>query len=101
MRKLSLFLAALFIVTLQACIYRMDIDQGNRIDQAKLEQLKVGMTRAQVRFLLGDAAINDHYHANQSHYVYYLFQGKQKVSELKTMTLTYENDVLAKIEGTL
>lgn len=101
MRKLSLFLAGLFIVTLQACVYRMDIDQGNRIEQAKLEQLKVGMTRAQVRFLLGDAAINDHYHANQSHYIYYHHNGEQQVSELKSMTLTYENDVLVKIEGSL
>jgi outer membrane protein assembly factor BamE len=101
MRKLSLFLSAVAIVTLQACIYRMDIPQGNRIDASSLEQLKPGMTRSQVVFLLGEAAINDQYHANQAHYVYYLYQGEQQTSELKTMTLTYEDNVLVEIEGTL
>lgn len=101
MRKLSLFLAGLIIITLQACVYRMDIDQGNRIDQAKLEQLTIGMTRSQVRFLLGEAAINDGYHTDQSHYVYYLHKGKQRETELKTMTLTYKDSVLTKIEGAL
>lgn len=101
MRNFIPFLAALLIVTLQGCIYRMDIPQGNRIEQAKLEQLKLGMTRDQVVFLLGEAAINDQYHADQSHYVYYLYKGEQKVSEVKTMVLTYEDNVLTKIEGAL
>ncbi len=79
----------------------MDIPQGNRIEQSSLDQLKTGMTREQVIFLLGDAAIKDQYHANQAHYVYYLYKGKEQVSELRSMVLTYDNDILVNIEGTL
>lgn len=79
----------------------MDVPQGNRIDQDKIEQLKTGMTRSQVIFLLGEAAVNDQYHSNKAHYVYYLYRGKDKTSELKTMTLTYDNNILVSIEGGL
>ncbi|MBT3205294.1 MAG: outer membrane protein assembly factor BamE, partial [Gammaproteobacteria bacterium] len=79
----------------------MDIPQGNQIDPQKLEQLKTGMTKSQVEFLLGSAAINDQYHANQAHYVYYLFNGKERTTELKKMILTYDADILVNIEGKL
>lgn len=102
MKIVSFIVAALLIVSLQACVYRMDIDQGNRIDAGKLDQLKVGMTRSQVRFLLGDAAINDLHHANQAHYVYYLFDGEKKQTEMRTMILTYDDKgVLTDIQGSL
>jgi len=101
MRKLVLIVVGVLIVTLQACVYRMDIPQGNRIDQTNLDKLEIGMSRSQVVFLLGDAAINDHHHANQAHYVYYLYQGKERRSDLKTMVLTYDNDTLVDIKGSL
>jgi len=53
MRIRLLLLVGFLIITLQACIYRMDIPQGNQIDPKKLEQLKTGMTKSQVEFLLG------------------------------------------------
>lgn len=95
------FAIAAMIISLQACIYRMDIPQGNRVEAEKLEQLTTGMTRDQVEFLLGQAAINDPYHANKAHYVYYLFDGKEQATELKTMVLTFEDDLLIDIEGRL
>ncbi len=79
----------------------MDIPQGNQIDEQKLAQLKTGMTRKQVEFLLGTPAVSDQYHANQSHYVYYLYKGNEKISELKSMILTYESDKLIDIKGEL
>ena len=79
----------------------MDIDQGNRIDAAELEKLRPGMTRQQVEFLLGKAAINDPYNADQAHYVYYLFDGETRQAETRTMILTYQDDVLISIDGKL
>lgn len=101
MQLKPLILAVFLIITLQACVYRMNIPQGNQIDQHKLSQLKTGMTKTQVEFLLGSAAINDINHANQAHYVYYLYKGDEKVSELKTMILTYDADILIDIKGEL
>ena len=97
----TIFIFVLAIVTLQSCVYRMDIHQGNRIEADKLEQLKTGMTRDQVEFLLGQAAIKDLYHANQSHYIYYLYDGDKQQAEQKTMVLTFDQDILVSIEGSL
>ena len=97
----TVFILGLAIITLQSCVYRIDIPQGNRIEPDKLQQLSIGMTRDQVEFLLGQAAIKDLYHANQAHYVYYLYDGKQQLSEQKTMILTFDKDILIDIEGNL
>ena len=101
MRLIHFFIYLLAIVSLSACVYRMDIDQGNRIEAAKLEQLQTGMTRKQVEFLLGKAAVNDLFNANQAHYIYYLYHGEERQAEQRTMILTYQDDVLVTIEGAL
>jgi outer membrane protein assembly factor BamE len=79
----------------------MDIPQGNEIDAHKLSQLKTGMTRSQVEFLLGSPAISDLHHANQAHYVYYLREGKKQTSTVKSMILTYQDNILVDIDGAL
>ena len=48
--RLAAIAAACFLA---ACVYRMDIQQGNLLDAEQVDQLEVGMTRSQVRFLLG------------------------------------------------
>ena len=98
--KIALISIALSI-SASACVYRPDINQGNHIDAEKLNQLATGMTRSQVEFLLGRAAINDPLHANKAHYIYYLLDGDTQQTEQKTMILTYEDDVLVNIEGSL
>ena len=46
-------LALLAPASLTGCVYRMNIQQGNYLDGKTVDQLKVGMTRSQVRYLLG------------------------------------------------
>jgi len=82
------------IVTLSACVYRLDIPQGNRIDAEVIAQL-------QVEFLLGEPAIKDPYHAGVWHYVYYLKSGKDGSIEKRVLTLRFTNDQLSSIEGSL
>lgn len=101
MRLFHYLFAFLIIVTSHACVYRMDIPQGNRIEADKLQQLEIGMTRKQVEFLLGKPAISDPYHSNEAYYIYYLYKGDSEQAEEKTMVLTYENDTLVKIDGKL
>ena len=79
----------------------MDIPQGNRIDPALLEQLEIGMSRNQVEFLLGTPAVVDPYQPDKWHYVYYLKTGDDGEIEKSRMTLTFSNDLLSKIDGTL
>ena len=98
--RLLLFIGTT-IITLSACIYRMDIPQGNRIDPVLVEQLEIGMSRSQVRFLLGTPAIVDLYHPDQWHYVFYLKTSADGNYEKRVMSLTFQGDLLADIEGTL
>ena len=94
-------IAGCAIVALSACVYRMDIPQGNRIDARVLAQLELGMTRNQVKFLLGSPAVVDPYHPDQWHYIVYLKKGNETEVELKRMTLWFEGDALAQVEGSL
>jgi len=77
----------------------MDIPQGNRIDASLVEQLEIGMSRKQVKFLLGTPAIVDLYRPDQWHYIYFLKTGDDGEIEQKRMTLTFSNDLLSNIEG--
>ena len=96
-----LLLAGLAIVTLQGCVYRMDIPQGNRIDPALLDRLEMGMTRNQVKFLLGTPAVIDPYRPERWHYVYFLKTGRDQKIEKHNMTLVFSGEELTTIEGSL
>ncbi len=60
---------------LAGCVYRMDIQQGNYLDGHTVRQLKVGMTRVQVRYLLGTPMIKDVFDTDRWDYVYYFKRG--------------------------
>ncbi|MCP4494020.1 MAG: outer membrane protein assembly factor BamE [Gammaproteobacteria bacterium] len=87
------------IVTSSGCLYRMDILQGNRINAEVIDQLKLGMSRRQVEFLLGKPAIVDIYHPGTWHYVYFLRSGDDLSEHKRLMSLKFENDLLKDIKG--
>jgi outer membrane protein assembly factor BamE len=89
------------IVTSSACVYRLDIPQGNRIDAEDIAQLEIGMTTRQVEFLLGKPAISDLYHSDVWHYVYYFKAGSNGLIDKRVMTLRFTDDLLSSIEGSL
>ncbi|MDA8347364.1 MAG: outer membrane protein assembly factor BamE [Pseudomonadota bacterium] len=72
--RLAALLAALSGL-LAGCVYRMPIQQGNYLDGHTVRQLKVGMTRVQVRYLLGTPMIQDVFDTNRWDYVYYFKRG--------------------------
>ena len=49
--------------------HKIDIQQGNYVDQAMVAKLKAEMTRSQVRFILGTPLIADVFHQNRWDYV--------------------------------
>ena len=79
----------------------MDIPQGNRIDAGLVNQLELGMSRNQVKFLLGSPAVEDLYHPDRWHYIYYYKTGKTGEVEKRNMTLHFTNDLLSGFDGTL
>lgn len=64
-----------FSTLLAGCVYRMDIQQGNYLDGHTVRELKVGMTRAQVRYLLGTPMIQDVFDTDRWDYIYYFKRG--------------------------
>lgn len=76
--------------------YKMDIRQGNYVTPEMREKLKTGMTRAQVRYVLGSPTINDAFHGNRWDYVYRL-EHEGKLIERQNLTLYFEGDNLVRI----
>ena len=96
------FILVIFSLMLASCSagltpYKMDIRQGNIVTPEMREKLKIGMTKQQVRYVLGTPAINDPFHGNRWDYVYRLEHGSNVV-ERQDMTLYFEGDNLARIE---
>lgn len=58
--------------------YRPDIQQGNFVSEEMLNQLKVGMTRDQVRFIFGTALLADPFHANRWDYAFRMAKAAAK-----------------------
>ncbi len=80
---LALTLAAGAVLALaQGCVYRINIQQGNFLETKLVDQVTVGMTRSQVRFLLGTPMLADSFHPDRWDYLYYFKEGKtQRVSQ--------------------
>ena len=80
--------------------YRMVIQQGNFISQEMVSQLKPGMTKEQVRFVLGTPLVSDIFHADRWDYVFFreLANGKR---EQRNLAVVFEKDKLARVMGDL
>jgi outer membrane protein assembly factor BamE len=78
--------------------YRIDVQQGNVVTQDMVSQLKPGMSREQVKFMLGTPLVADMFHANRWDYVYRLEHGTGGVEERK-LTVFFDNDVLDHVAG--
>lgn len=77
--------------------YKMDIRQGNLITAEMREKLKLGMTKQQVRYVMGTPLLADVFHENRWDYAYSLAQ-RGKPVEQQSMILYFENDSLVKID---
>ena len=78
--------------------HRIDVQQGNALDQESVAKLKPGLNRSQVRFLLGTPLLVDPFRNNRWDYVY-TFAKRGQLVEQKRITLFFEDDILQRIEG--
>ncbi len=98
------FKIILFSLLLSSCsyihfpiAYKMDIRQGNYITQEMRDKLQIGMSRAQVKFVMGTPMISDPFHANEWDYVY-RFEHDYKLVEQQRLTVYFEDDKLVRID---
>ena len=78
--------------------YRINVQQGNALTQEMVARLKPGMTRSQVRFVLGTPVVQDIFHANRWDYIY-LFTEGHKETRSRRLTVIFEDDKLLRLEG--
>jgi len=79
-------------------VYRLDIDQGNVIKQEMVDQLKPGLSKSQVQFVMGTALIEDTFSSNRWDYVYTMQYGDGEYKRQR-LTLTFDGDTLVGLSG--
>jgi outer membrane protein assembly factor BamE len=96
-RRTALALIALAFL-LSACIYRIDIQQGNFLESKDTDQISVGMTRSQVQYALGTPMVADPFNNARWDYIYYLKKGRWQRAERRNFTVYFEDNKVARIE---
>jgi outer membrane protein assembly factor BamE len=94
-------LSALACLGLSACVYRMDIQQGNLLAEDTIDQVQVGMSRSAVEFLLGTPMVADSFHTERWDYPYYLRRGRSSDVVRRWIIVYFEDDRVARIERDL
>ena len=79
------------------CVYQANLSQGNVIKQDDLDQVEVGMTRSQVRFLLGTPMIDDPFHDDRWDYVYFAKIGRDDAIFKRWVTIVFNSDRVSEI----
>jgi outer membrane protein assembly factor BamE len=82
---------------LSGCVFRVDVQQGNLLDQADIEAVQPGMTRSQVRFLLGTPVIEDPFHQDRWDYMYYLRAGRARKAIQRWLIVEFDGDAVRAI----
>ncbi|MDR5170863.1 outer membrane protein assembly factor BamE [Methylobacillus flagellatus] len=78
--------------------YKMDIQQGNVVTSKMMLQLRPGMTKSQVRFIMGSPLIQDSFHRDRWDYFYQMRKGG-KIIEQRRVIMEFENDALKRVRG--
>jgi outer membrane protein assembly factor BamE len=95
-QRLALVVAAALLAS--GCVYRINIQQGNYLDQAAVNQIKEGMTRSQVRYLLGTPLVADSFNKERWDYIYYLKKGRSLHLDSRRVTVHFDGEKVAKLD---
>jgi len=79
-------------------VYRVDIQQGNVIEQSMVDRLEPGMTKAKVKFIMGTPLLVDPFHSNRWEYIYSNEPGSGSRVQ-RHVALYFKDDKLTHIEG--
>jgi outer membrane protein assembly factor BamE len=101
MKRLALSIISISLGALLAsgCVYKMNVQQGNFLVTESVGQLKEGMTRSQVRFLLGTPMVPDAF--DESRWDYYYFMNNRKFDKplQRRLTVYFEDEKVQRIEN--
>lgn len=78
-------------------VYQPDMEQGNVLSTEQISQLKLGMSKGEVKYLLGTPLLQNTFDSNRWYYVYTMNK-RGKIIEKKRLSLTFSNDKLVAIK---
>ena len=97
------FFVTCCILTLTACTawlpeaHKLDLQQGNTVKLEQLEGISIGMTKTEVRKIMGSPMLSDPFHDQRWDYIYSFIPNKG-FERKSLLTLYFEDDVLVKID---
>ena len=106
MKKVLIIITCFATLGLVACsqrfhlVHKIDVQQGNVVTQEMVDQLKPGMNRNQVQFIMESPLVIDVFHQDRWDYIYYFKPGYGEPTE-ERVSLFFEDDSLTRITGTL
>jgi len=82
-------------------IFRIDVPQGNFLEQKDVDKLRVEMTKEQVVFVLGNPVVEDSFNKDTWYYYYEMKRGMSKRGDdiKRRLVLTFDGNKLSDIEG--
>jgi outer membrane protein assembly factor BamE len=98
MRIVAPIIAAVLALSTSGCIYKLDVQQGNVVTQESASKLKKGMTKSEVRQLLGTPLLMDPFHGNRWDY-FFSTEVRGKLVERNKLSVFFENDKLVSLAG--
>ena len=101
--RITALLVLVLGLLLSGCnvVYKQEIRQGNPLTEEMIAGLKSGMTKRQVRLLLGSPTISDSFHQDRWDYLYYVGKAGEPQPTPASLTLTFSNDQLVSATGAL
>lgn len=98
--RVSVLTIALSLSACSSWVYRVDIPQGNYLEQKTIDKIQVGMTKEQVKFVLGSPVLIDAFDKDTWNYVYRFKSGRsEKLNMQKSFTIKFEDDKLISASG--
>ncbi|HEY4365993.1 MAG TPA: outer membrane protein assembly factor BamE [Steroidobacteraceae bacterium] len=94
----ALLCVVVALTALTGCVYRIDIQQGNFLDTKDIDRVTVGMTRLQVKSLLGTPMVADPFEGWRWDYIYYFKRGRWTKAEQTHFTVYFEEDKVTRID---
>lgn len=93
---------AAILLTATACgplVYKIDVQQGNYVTEDTAARVKNGMSKAEVKQLLGTPLLNDVFHGNRWDYFFSNVKGK-KAEDRTRFTIFFQDDKVVSFTGT-
>jgi len=98
MRVLALLVSCILASGCGPFVYKIDVQQGNYVTQDVVAKLKPGMSKAEVRQLLGTPLLNDVFHADRWDYFYSNVKGGRS-EDRKRLTILFREDKVVSFSG--